>query len=303
MEIVKQSKIQTIQDRWEQLEKNHSIFSHYEFKQAFARTYTDRLYFAVTDNIDDEINMIIPLQVDGDRIEFWWTPRTDYNEILSKYNVSINLNELEYLLFKEYGKTKLWFKDMPQKYFYNWTYVSNNIYKILTEDGYKQSMSKETIRKKIHQSLNWCIRDGINLNYEIVQWAEGIHNMLPSLFDLHHKRWDQTNTPSQFKDMRNRDLYYKLAECNGLWCQINILRGNNEIMWIHFWFYKNWVFYFYKPIYNLEYAKYSPWFLLQDFIMNDMHNSWMQIFDFLRWDEAYKKKQSNIEVQNYDLFV
>lgn len=223
MQLIEQSEISKIETRRKQLESNFSVFSHYEFKQAFSESYSDRIYFAIVSWSANDIEFIIPLQFNWDTIEFWWTPRADYNEILSDKRIYLNFWDIESLLVSKFGKLDIAFNDMPQKYFLNADYVSNDIYKLLIQWSYDESVPSKNVRKQIRKKINRCDRDGINLSYKLFEWKQAIHEMLPALFDLHHRKWDKTQTPSQFRDRRNVELYYKLAECESLGPQINVL--------------------------------------------------------------------------------
>ena len=162
----------------------------------------------------------------------------------------------------------------------------------------------QSLEKYCNRKLRLLEKDSIAYTYKELSDKEEKKDHIKILVDLHRKKWDKTTTPSQFKDARNIDLYYSLIEHlsheNTI---LNILYFGENPVALHFGFKDIDSIYYYKPIYDTDYHKYSPGKLLLFFMICNCRENRYKYFDFLRGEEKYKLELMTDLFSNYNIII
>ncbi len=113
---------------------------------------------------------------------------------------------------------------------------------------------------------------------------------LDGLFDLHIKRWSQTDTPSAFLDDAQREFYRSLIRnMDGTdWIRFTELRLNDELVAAHFGFLLDGIFTWYKPCYDTTLSKLSPGEVLIKQLIELCVAEQADVFDFTIGAEKFK---------------
>ena len=287
----------SLKNIWLTLEKNRSIFSSFMWKKAFIESFYNKEYYFALLFEKNIIKIILPFQINNNIIQIIGTPRSDYNELLGNYNFE-QVNFLLCYLKNKYKKYNFVLSDILLNDSFKFLLKSQDymvskaslVHKI-NLDQIDSIFKKEAILRKTKK----IYRENLKIEYKIIRNKNEIFFYLEKLFFLHKKKWNKTSTPSQFEDKKNILLYYNLTKnLNIENIQMNILFIENNVSAIHFGFIFNNNFYYYKPIYDEEYFEYSPGILLIAYIISNLKIDNIKIFDFLRGNEDYKKRYSNI---------
>ena len=75
-----------------------TVFSYYERKKSFIQAYKNYEYFVVYIKNNGSLIWILPIQKSKNKIEFLWTPRCDYHELIRFTDEIIDIHAvLKYL--------------------------------------------------------------------------------------------------------------------------------------------------------------------------------------------------------------
>jgi CelD/BcsL family acetyltransferase involved in cellulose biosynthesis len=120
-------------------------------------------------------------------------------------------------------------------------------------------------------------------------------DVLPRLrpfFHQHIKRWAATHSPSLFLHQPTRLFYHRLATEGAAagWLRFAELLLDGKPIASHFGFcYRKW-FLYYKPVFDLDYASFSPGQILLRHLIESAAAQGAQIFDFGLGAEPYKER-------------
>jgi hypothetical protein len=105
---------------------------------------------------------------------------------------------------------------------------------------------------------------------------------------------------SLFDDPRHRRFYERMVpvmlESN--WLRFSVLRWQGEVLAYHLGFLFDGVFTWYKPTFNVDWARYSPGEVLLKCLLEDALANDVRVFDFTVGDEAFKERFANVKNQN-----
>lgn len=118
---------------------------------------------------------------------------------------------------------------------------------------------------------------------------------LDRFFDQHVARWAGSKTPSLFLDERNRTFYREIAgamaDKGGL--LLSVIEFNGQPIAIHCGFDYNGKLLWYKPSFDVAYAKHSPGLVLIRHLIGYAITQGRDELDFTIGDEAFKSRFTN----------
>jgi len=118
---------------------------------------------------------------------------------------------------------------------------------------------------------------------------------LGRFFDQHVARWAGSKSPSLFLDERNRTFYRELAgamaDKGGL--LLSVAEFNGQPIAIHYGFDYNGKLLWYKPSFDVAYAKHSPGLVLIRHLIGYAIKQGRDEFDFTIGDEPFKSRFTN----------
>ncbi|MBE4907220.1 GNAT family N-acetyltransferase [Bacillus luteolus] len=158
--------------------------------------------------------------------------------------------------------------------------------------------------KGILYNIRRISRNGI-LQYSKVKTEEEIEPMLNTFFVLHCKRWENTSTPSRFRNKEDREQIIQAAKTlfysNLLY--LAYLSYNDEIIVVHFGMTDGQKNYLYLHAINNIYRHFSPGNIFVYNLILDACKDGYEIVDFLRGDEDYKQKWGTINRYNFTYII
>jgi CelD/BcsL family acetyltransferase involved in cellulose biosynthesis len=123
---------------------------------------------------------------------------------------------------------------------------------------------------------------------------------LPDFFEQHRDRRFMAGDHSLFDDPRHRRFYERMVPVllESGWLRFSVLRWQGEVLAYHLGFLHDGVFTWYKPTFNLDYARFSPGEVLLKCLLEDALTSDVRVFDFTVGDEAFKERFANVKNEN-----
>jgi CelD/BcsL family acetyltransferase involved in cellulose biosynthesis len=117
---------------------------------------------------------------------------------------------------------------------------------------------------------------------------------LAALFDQHVRRWEHTDSPSLFRHERNRTFYRCVVDAlpDGT-AVFTRLRLGERVIACHLGFVSGADLLWYKPAFDIEYARYSPGELMITALIQHARDAGYRSLDFTRGAEAFKQRFSN----------
>lgn len=159
-------------------------------------------------------------------------------------------------------------------------------------------------KKSLRRHYNYFRRSG-QLEFKHCQTAEEIMGYLDLFFEQHIRRRALTDTPSLFLDERQRVFYrevvWTLAPTG--WLRFSVLLFNQTPLAFHFGFEYGNRLIWYKPTFNVEYARHSPGEVLIKCLLEYALDRGVAEFDFTIGEEAFKYRFANHRRLNYAVRV
>ncbi len=154
---------------------------------------------------------------------------------------------------------------------------------------------QKIIKKQLFKRKLKALQKQGTVAFTLHEDKDEILNLLPHLFELHQKRWNNTATPSQFNDPKQKDFYTRfishLLPSGSIHCSTLTLDG--QPIALHLGFRDAKKFYWYKPIFDTAYSEYSPGMLLFKELFQVMIEDGCKEFDFTVGQESYKYQFAN----------
>ena len=119
---------------------------------------------------------------------------------------------------------------------------------------------------------------------------QAITQALPTLFDLHRRRWKNAGKTSQFERAEERQFFEALPQAfasHGSLRLTEVLCADRVVA-VHLGFCYGGVFTWYKPCFDPEFARYSPGELLLKALIERAQHEHCEVFDFTIGAEAFK---------------
>ena len=119
--------------------------------------------------------------------------------------------------------------------------------------------------------------------------------MLGEFFDQHVRRWHSTPHPSLFERQRNRDFYNALIDSTSLAGRVlfSIVYLDGRPVAQHFGLISRNDLLWYKPSYDVEFARFSPGDVLLSNLVAYARERGFDALDFTRGNEAFKARYSS----------
>lgn len=130
--------------------------------------------------------------------------------------------------------------------------------------------------------------------------ADEIMDRLPDFIEQHRDRRFMAGDHSLFDDPRHRRFYERMIPVMleaGL-LRFGVLRWRDEVLAYHLGFQYDGVFTWYKPTFNVDWARYSPGEVLLKSLIEDALANQIRVFDFTVGDEAFKERFANVKNEN-----
>ena len=143
-----------------------------------------------------------------------------------------------------------------------------------------QKLSKKSTRKKMRKRISRLKKFG-ELDYACCSNEEELETGLQKFFNFHRKRWNPTNTPSQFNEDRYCDFYSEVSQklFNKGQANLAILRvGKIPVAMIYFFLYDH-AYLLQLGTYDTDYGKGSPAIVLQELIIRQAFADGIRIID------------------------
>lgn len=123
----------------------------------------------------------------------------------------------------------------------------------------------------------------------------GVIPYLEGFFDQHIARWTGSKSPSLFLKERNRIFYQELAAAmaDKGWLLLSVVELNDQPMAMHYGFDYNGTLMWYKPSFDVAYAKHSPGLVLLRHLIGYAIDHKCREFDLTIGDEPFKRRFSN----------
>ena len=312
----------TLEAEWDELLDQHpapNVFLTHAWMKCWWEVFGDQGEMLVfTHHENEKLDFIAPLMrstrkylryIPKKTIHFIGIDRSDYQDfIYSKANERLIMPLLDELA-NRYPKDLISFDNIVEhspsrKILDKYLEAGNNGRKAQTTTApyiNLPDVTKKDFRKKTYMNLKRQLnRDG-ELILRQVERNE-IDKYLSVLFELHQEKWEDQGL---FKEDKNKTFYHKLAR--GLFekglLDLSILSHDGEVVAIHFGFLYNNTFYYYKPTYNEEFAKYSPGNILLMELIDVAKKKELEIFDFLKGEETYKFRYTNRSISLYQYLL
>jgi CelD/BcsL family acetyltransferase involved in cellulose biosynthesis len=143
------------------------------------------------------------------------------------------------------------------------------------------------------------------LEFELIK-NDKLKKELEVLAAMHTSRWQDVDSNVLFDNDLMQQYYLDVAlsmKSNNILCFSKLKLGGETIA-LHYGFQSNKIFYYYIPVYDIKYKKYSPGRILLFELIKYAYSCGLQYFDFMSGDENYKNiyTNNNIELNNIAIF-
>jgi CelD/BcsL family acetyltransferase involved in cellulose biosynthesis len=128
---------------------------------------------------------------------------------------------------------------------------------------------------------------------------------LKLLFYQHQKRWEVNKKVSLFSDYQNQEFYIKLTKnlIDTNWLLFSILEFDDQPIAMHYGFdYGNRV-YWYKPAFDILFAKHSPGLVLLRYLIEYCIENDKSELDFTIGNEKFKNRYANTFRNNQQINI
>jgi CelD/BcsL family acetyltransferase involved in cellulose biosynthesis len=127
---------------------------------------------------------------------------------------------------------------------------------------------------------------------EVRRESDDIRSAIETFAQVHGQRWKSLGYPSAFDDPVHKEFHVEFSRkfSSRGWLRLSILRVSGAAVAVSYNFhYKNRVYMYHNNAYGPDsIMKCSPGFIIRSIAMADGIKEGMEIFDYLRGDEAYK---------------
>ena len=127
-----------------------------------------------------------------------------------------------------------------------------------------------------------------------------VRDLLPEFMEQHRDRRFMAGDRSLFDDPRHRRFYERLVQplLDANWLRFSVLRWRDEILAFHLGFLFDRVYTWYKPTFNVDYARFSPGEVLLKKLIEHALQEDVRELDFTIGDEAFKERFTNVKRNN-----
>ncbi len=174
----------------------------------------------------------------------------------------------------------------------------------LSIHGDPEQVEKILNKYSNRRKYNYFNKLGVLTEKDITDIAE-LKSYLPVFFKQHIERWANTPYPSLFNEQKNQDFYEVLAEklLPNKSLLFSVVELDGIPLSFHYGFDYNAKIIWYKPSFNMDYAKHSPGLLMIRHLLRHALANDKTELDFTIGDEAFKKRFTNTERYNYNIRI
>lgn len=141
-----------------------------------------------------------------------------------------------------------------------------------------------------------------DLSFQKIAGQSEIKKQLSPFFQQHIERRKLAEGESLFIHQEAQDFYHRLVEnLPSEWLDFSEVIFNGDTVAYHFGFLYNQKYVWYKPTFNVAYAKRSPGEVLLRFLIENVLKQGVKEFDFTIGDEPFKQRFSNLVRYNYKI--
>jgi CelD/BcsL family acetyltransferase involved in cellulose biosynthesis len=301
-------------EQWNQVLKNsptNTIFQTYSWFKCWWNIFGDgrELLFLTAYDNDRLVGfaplMITPISNSLREIRFVGDGNADYLDfIISEQHNDVITNFLNYIkanvadwhriVFNNIPEQSLSpsiLKTLPNKLNMRSLWTDDTICPYLLIDDEEHHALKIANKYSTKRPYNAIKKRGL-LNFRNISDENEAHELLDLFFEQHITRWENTSSPSLFRNIDNR-LFYRSLIVSMLKSRrviFSVVEFNNDPISFHFGFDYNRVLTWYKPSYSTEYADKSPGVLLIRYLILYAIENKHKELDFTIGDETFKSR-------------
>jgi hypothetical protein len=169
----------------------------------------------------------------------------------------------------------------------------------------RESEAQHILNKySIKRPYNYFKKSG-DLRHEALDSNQTIDEHIDTFFKQHINRWQNTSTPSLFLSENNTAFYRILSKrlLNNNQLLFSLVTLNNKPLAYHFGFEYNNVVTWYKPSFDIQYAKHSPGTLMARYLIDYCLTNKKKELDFTIGNEPFKGRFTNLTRQNVNVRI
>jgi CelD/BcsL family acetyltransferase involved in cellulose biosynthesis len=220
--------------------------------------------------------------------EYLWQIREEW-DVLELYNIP------------EYSRALQDIKDIPSELKLDLNIQKNIACPTMMVDKDLEFAQSCLKKKSMIRHYKYFKRDG-DLSFQKIVDRSEIKKQLEPFFRQHIERRELAEGESLFLHPEVQDFYHRLVEnLPSDWLDFSEVIFNGETIAYHFGFLYNQKYVWYKPAFNVQYAKRSPGEVLLRFLIENALEKRVKEFDFTIGDEPFKQRFSNLVRYNYKI--
>ena len=159
----------------------------------------------------------------------------------------------------------------------------------LDAGAHPRSLESAANKKSLRRAERFFEREG-TLTVQHLRDSKEVSPHLDEFFEQHVQRWAETPYPSLFTDPAQRDFYRRVVSADPPWLRFTRIDWNAIPIAFHFGFAYRGSFMWYKPTFNVEYARRSPGEALMRQLLMEAAAEEATEFDLGLGDEAFKDR-------------
>lgn len=253
----------------------------------------------------------------GKVIQFIGDPFSDYGDFIIKDNREKVIDEIfNYLLNQAENWDFIDLKEIPEdsphlkiienvakKYsLKNFRTISSVCPYITVNKSWEDFWEKTSrnLKKDLKRKMNKAEKIG-EINYGQIKEIRQNEKLLKEFFEMHIKKWLDTDTPSRFENLEFRNLWKDLAlnTANDGHFLMSILNLNQKTIASEFGFIYDKKYYSYNLTYDPDYAAISPGNILRKYYIQWCFKQGLEEIDFLRGEEEWKFRWTEEKRNNF----
>jgi hypothetical protein len=219
-----------------------------------------------------------------------WDKRRDW-DVLELYNIP------------EYSQTLFTLQEVNKDLKLDLNISQNIAFPTMIIDGDPDFVQDCLKKKSMIRHYNYFHKNG-DLTFHRMTDRQEMKRQLEFFFQQHIERRQLAHGQSLFLNPEVKHFYYQLIEnIPSDWLEFSMVKFNDEPIAYHFGFFYSGKYVWYKPAFNVSYAKRSPGEVLLRFLIQRALDHKSKEFDFTIGDETFKQRFSNHLRYNYKIEI
>lgn len=254
--------------------------------QFIASNVSDYMDFVVIEKAEECFSLIF----DKIKSHYWlwdWAEFVNISEDSKNISFWLNYYDSNCIVLKEIRDLSV-FIDLGR--YSSWEEYSKNLSKRIKCDLARQENNLEKYGEMSFYALT---------NYDKNK------SVFDKFFELHKRRWAAKGLRSHFYDDRMKDWYLTLAKdlSDSGKIELSYLTLNESIIALSLGFIYENSYYYYSPVFDLEFKKFSPGKLLLSNLIKESFKKGFKRFDLLLGGENYKFSWSGNKINLYSIIL